>query len=146
MRDAGTALRRAYWLALNGNLTVDGDNVPVYYGKVQSTISVPLYVLIGRSTYQSKNSKSCEAEERTVEIDIYQKQPTEVSMEEVEDVSDQILQIVKPTTKTIGVSIASPFKIIVIKLLDNDDDKPQQLDDKKFVVGKSLRFRNHITQ
>lgn len=146
MKDSGTKLRAAYHTALNGNLSVSATNVPVYYGKVESAIDEPIYVLIEEASNQDKSSKSHFATETTLAINIIQKQPSAVSMEDVEDVADQILEIVKPTPKTLGVTIASPFKILFIKLDTNDNNRPIQQPDSKFVVSKSLRLRNHIIQ
>lgn len=144
MRDCGTELRRAFWLALDGMLTVDGNDVPVYNGKVEDSITSNVYVLFQETSSKPVKNKSMEASEVYLTMDIKQRIPSSVSSEDIEDVADQILQIVKPTTKTIGITIANPFKIIILAVEDNDNERPREVESNSFMVTKSLRFRNHI--
>lgn len=146
MRDSGTQLRRAYYTALNGNITIDGNDVPVYDGKVEDPKSDEVYILFMDQTDQDKSSKSHFAVETTITIDIKQRLKATVSREDIEDVANQILQIVKPTPKTIGLTLSSPFKVLIVKVDSNDSSRPYAVDAGEFVVTKSLRLRNHIIQ
>lgn len=146
MRDEFTALRRGYWLALDGQIAVEGIDVPVYNGKVEGDITTDLYILLQQMSAKSKNSMSHIANDVYLTVDIKKRLASSVSSEDVEDVADQILQIVKPTARTIGISIANPFKLIIITVEDNDNERPREVEANNFIVTKSLRFRNHIIQ
>lgn len=144
MRDVGTPLRKGYYNALDGNLTIGATNIPVYDGKVEGSISHDVYVLIQDSSTVSKNSMDHFAYETTITIDIKQRLKAVVSHEQIETISDQIHQIVKPTPRTLGVTIDSPFKLIIIAVDNNNTDRPAEVNTGEFMVSKSLRFRNHI--
>lgn len=146
MMDSGTQLRRAYYTALNGNLTVNGGPVPVFDGKVEGSITNDVYVLFTQQDSTSKNSMSHFAVETIIGIDIKQRIPSSVSNEDIEDVANQILQIVKPTPRTLGVSLTAPLSLVIIKVENNDNNRAQQIDTNNFMVTKSLRLRNHIVQ
>lgn len=144
MRDAGTALRKGYSDALNGFITVDGNNFPLYYGKIPSNISTDFFGIIQEISVRPRKIMHTFIADAKVYIDIIKRVSTDVSMEDVEAASDQILQIVKPTAQTTGISIAAPFKLINVSVDNNDDNKPVAVDSAKFVVSKSLVFNNIV--
>lgn len=144
MRESGTAIRRGYFNAIDDSITVNGNDIPVYYGKIPSNITANFFILIQDISSKPRKNMSISITDSRIAIDIIKRVDADVSMEQVEDASDQILQIVKPTTRTTGISIASPSVLIGVTLVDNDDNRPQPIDAAKFVVSKSLVFNNIV--
>lgn len=145
MRDAGTQLRRGYEQAINTNITVGGNDIPVYYGKVPSNVSANFFILIQEISNNPRKNMSISLTDTRIAIDIIKRVDADVSMEQVEDASDQILQIVKPTARTHGISIAAPSILIGVALVHNDDNRPQQqANPLNYIVSKSLVFNNII--
>ena len=144
MRDVATPLRAAYETALQGNITVSAAVVPVYYGKVPSSSNANFFILIPEINATQKKVMRTFIADARVHIDIIQRIATDVSAEQVESATDQILQIIKPTPNTKGISVSSPFILIKVSLENNDANRAVQIDAAKFVVSKSLTFNNIV--
>jgi hypothetical protein len=144
VRDAATPLRTGYETALQGNITVNATVLPVYYGKVPSNVSSDFFILIPEISATQRKLMRVFVADAKVYIDIIRRVATDVSAEAVESAADQILQIIKPTPNTKGITVASPFKLITVSLDSNDQNRTVQVDAAKFVVSKSLTFNNII--
>jgi hypothetical protein len=144
VRDAATPLRTGYETALAGNITVNAVVLPVYYGKVPSNVTSDFFILIPEISATQRKLMRVFVADAKVYIDIIRRVATDVSAEAVESAADQILQIIKPTPNTKGITVASPFKLITVSLDSNDQNRTVQVDAAKFVVSKSLTFNNII--
>src|SRR5688572_2724134 len=111
MRDAGYKLRKAYFTALAG-LTV-----PIVDGKLDTLPEEGLFVVFGDQTENDKTNKQAFAHEVTLDVAVVDKRKATGSKKDVEDISDAILQIVKPTAQTHGLTIESPFKLTSVKYI-----------------------------
>jgi hypothetical protein len=79
-------------------------------------------------------------------VAIVDKRNSTGSKKDVEDVSDQILQIIKPAIGTIGVTIDAPFSITTIKYLSGLTASVALDSANQFIQVKRLQFTNRITQ
>jgi hypothetical protein len=141
MRDSGYAIREAYYNALTAVLTV-----PVVDGKIDTLPVDGIFVAFGDQTENDKTNKSAFTHEVTVDIAIVYKRKATGSKKDVEEVSDQILQIVKPTPQTHGITIDSPFNITSVRYLTGLTVSVALDSANQFIQVKRLQFINRITQ
>lgn len=146
MQDYGTEVRKAYYNALDGNITYNALPVPVVDEKLDETTENDVYVLLGEQSENDRSNKTYFAADVNLNIYIIQRTEATVTKEAVENISNQISTIIKPTVRSHGLTIASPFKIVLVKL-DRGSTQPVRKDvGEQFLVNKSLIFLNHISQ
>ena len=146
MIDIGQKLRKAYFTALDGNLTWDGAAVPVVDEKLDVQITdQDVYVIMTAQNEVDANNKSYWARECDIEMRIINRRKATNTKEVVEDASNQVLTILFPTKNTVGISIDSPLSLTYSRLTNAEYDPLAQTDDG-FVISKKLVFKNRITQ
>lgn len=107
MIDSMKPLRLGIYAVINGQLTYDSADVPVYDEKV-FTGSVPaLYVLLST---QQENPAGEENDcmfirDSFIDIEIIRTTRSEVSKDTIDDVSDQIYQLLIPSHQTAGFTV-----------------------------------------
>jgi hypothetical protein len=146
MKDTGTAIRKSYYDALNGNLTFNATDIPVVDGKVESIPADGVFVLFGDQSDSDRTNKKAFVHEVTLDVAIVDKRLSTGSKKDVEEISDQILGIIKPTAQTHGVTIAAPFKITWIKYESGTAAAVAMDGSNQFIQVKRLQFTNRITQ
>jgi hypothetical protein len=148
MNDAGQAIRKAYFAALNnqvGNPENAANKIPVVDEKLDLNITDhDLYILIGGQAENLNNVKNMWAKECDISLTVVNRRKSTNSKTYIENISDQILTILFPTRTTNGLTVTSPFKLTYARLtsaqyaFDKSNDGWQ--------ISKTLVFRNHITQ
>ena len=109
MKDCSNNVRTIYVNALNGNITWNGRNVPVY-GQ-QPFVTVPeQYVIITNITEQANNTNNNFSNNVEVTIDIFSEQNKNNDVSQVDNIAGQILNILIPDTAINGFS-DSDFEI-----------------------------------
>ena len=153
MRDHSFALRTAMYQALNGQLTVaineEGDRsdpIPVVDGKLESLPSDGVFVVFGDQVDNDKSNKNSFVMQTTFDVAIVDKRMATSSRQDVDDVCDQILQIVKPTISTTGLEIADPFRITSLTYLTGISTKAQTDQANQFIQVKRIQFLIRVTQ
>lgn len=141
MRDYGYAIRKAYYTALTGTLTC-----PVVDGKLETLPEDGIFVVFGDQTESDKSNKHSFAHDVTLDVAVVDKRKATGSKKDVEDVSDQILQAIKPTPGSHGVTIDSPFVITNIKYVSGLTASVAIDSANQFIQVKRLQFTNRITQ
>lgn len=141
MRDHGYAIRKAYYEALTAELTI-----PVVDGKLDTLPDDGVFVVFGDQTENDRSTKQSFVHDVTVDVAIVDKRKATGSKRDVEDVSDQILQIVKPEPGTYGITIDAPFHITNIKYLTGLTASVALDSANQFIQVKRLQFTNRITQ
>lgn len=116
MKDVQKGLRLSIHTALNGNLSYDSTNVPVWDEKLES--SVDKYVILSTQVGVPENSQQTFVRKASILIDIVDKQDNTVSKDAVDDISDQILDIIFPTTQAIGLTPPAGFQYLNAQLSD----------------------------
>jgi hypothetical protein len=112
MRDVGTAVRKAIFTAINGNVLWEGAPVPVVDEKLDRLISeTDLYILIDTQSETQLNVKCHYATSVNLTLRIVQKRQATNSKTVVENVVNQIMQILKPTKIATGFTLPDPFKL-----------------------------------
>lgn len=148
MNDAGQAIRKAYFDALNeqvNNPGNPGNFVPIVDEKLDLGITEhDLYMLIGGQGGTVNGVKGMWAKELDISITVVNRRKATSSKTLIEDICDQMLTILFPTRTTNGLTVASPFKLTYARLLN--ENYAFDKEDAGWVISKVLVFRNHITQ
>lgn len=101
MKDCSNSVRTIYINALNGNISYNGINVPVY-GQDPFRTLPKNYVIISSITEQANNTNNSFQNIVTVDIDIFSEQYKVNDLSIVDNIAGQILNILIPDTQIDG--------------------------------------------
>ena len=111
MKDTKKILRQAIYTALSGNVTYNSVAVPVYDEKAPSTNTADNYIIL--STQQEtdiENNDSAWITTSGIDIEVYNKTFNSASKDTVDDIYEDILEIILPSTQTIGITVPAGFE------------------------------------
>lgn len=97
MKDCSNNIRTQYLSILNGNISYNGRNVPVYGNDTFETMPEN-YVIIGDITETADNNNQLFVSGADVVIDIFSEQYMTRNNSIIDDIADQILTLLIPTT------------------------------------------------
>jgi hypothetical protein len=97
MKDCSNNIRVQYLSKLNGNISYGGKNVPVYGTDAFQTVPQN-YIIIGDITEAGDNNNQLFMTEADVVIDIFSEQYMTRNNSIIDDIADQILTLLIPTT------------------------------------------------
>src|SRR5688572_3054094 len=101
MNDAGQAIRKSYYDALNGQVEYDGSPVPIVDEKLDLNITEhDLYMLIGGQGGSVLGVKTMWAKEMDISITVVNRRKATNSKTIIENLCDQVLTILFPTRTT----------------------------------------------
>ena len=101
MKDCSNSVRTIYVNALNGNITYNGKDVPVYGQDPFKTLPKN-YVIISSITEQANNTNNTFQNIVQVDIDIFSEQYRVNDLSIVDNISGQILNILIPDSQIDG--------------------------------------------
>ena len=100
MRDVSKPFRLAVFNCLNGNLS----GVPVYDEKQKVPASDTLFVLLSTQQQTQIEENDCTWINRcSIDIEVIQKTGSEVSKDDIDDTTNDILTLILPTPTTCGL-------------------------------------------
>lgn len=102
MKDCSNNIRTAYLNKLNGYITYNGQDVPVY-GTDSFKTPPKNYVIIGDIIEGSQNTNQSFTSTADVTIDIYSEQYLTRNNAVIDDISNQILNLLIPSTGIIDI-------------------------------------------
>lgn len=108
MLDCSNSVRTLYIAALNGNITYNGKNVPVY-GQTPFGTTPQYYVIIGDINEVANNTNHTFQNQVDVIVDIFAEQYRVYDNSVVDSITSQILNILIPTPNVNGLSDANFF-------------------------------------
>ena len=97
MKDCSNNIRVQYLSKLSGNITYGGKTVPVYGTDTFQTVPQN-YIIIGDITEAADNNNQLFVTEADVVIDIFSEQYMTRNNSIIDDIADQILTLLIPTT------------------------------------------------
>ena len=103
MKDCSNNIRTIYVNALNGNLSYNGKDVPVY-GQTPFRTLPQNYVIISSITENANNTNDSFQNTVNVDIDIFSEQYRVNDLSVVDNIASQILNILIPDTHIDGFS------------------------------------------
>jgi hypothetical protein len=101
MKDASNSVRTIYVNALNGNISYNGKDVPVY-GQDPFKTMPKNYIIISSITETANNTNNTFQNIVTVDIDIFSEQYRINDLSVVDNISGQILNILIPDSQIDG--------------------------------------------
>jgi hypothetical protein len=144
MRDVGTPVRKAIFDALNGTITIEGAPIPFVDEKLDRLITeTDTWVLLNSQDEQQVPLKSYWAAEVTVTLLVINKRQATISKTVVEDVTNQILQILKPSKIAVGITVPAPFKLSYLDVQTADYQAEQV--DATFRIKKQIIIKTRLT-
>jgi hypothetical protein len=103
MKDCSNSVRSIYVSLLNGNISYNGKDVPVY-GQDPFRTLPKNYIIISSISEQARNTNDSFDNIVSVDIDIYSEQYMVNDLSIVDNISSQILNILIPDTHVDGFS------------------------------------------
>lgn len=145
MREVAKALKQAVAGVVDGNLTYDGDNVPLFDGKIEEKVNT--YVLIVASD-QATEDEPFDLPLVTMNLSfiIVNKRHATAQSAVLEDLSDQIKQLINPTKNTEGFTLAAPFHLVGCQFVSAGEDQVVDLPNKVLAHTKRINFRTTIIE
>lgn len=112
MLDCANNVRQIYIAALNGNISYNGVNVPVY-GQNPFTTLPKKYIIIGDINESSSNTNHSFGNVVEVVIDIFSEQYRIYDNSVVDNIASQVLNILIPDTN-VNAMIDANFEVFAI--------------------------------
>jgi hypothetical protein len=148
MNDAGQAVRKGFYEALNNAIAIPGDpinKVPIVDEKLDLNITEhDLYMLIGGQAATAANTKTTWGKEVDLNITIVNRRKATNTKTIIEDIADQMLRILFPTRTAFGLSVDSPFKLSYVKYISDSYTFDKLADG--WQISKQMIFKTRITQ
>jgi hypothetical protein len=142
MLDCSNNVRVIYVNALNGNLSYNGKDVPVY-GQIPFDTTPQNYVIIGNITESSDNTNHSFGNNVEVVVDIFSEQYRVNDLGVVDNIASQILNILIPDTQVDGFDDAN-FEVFPIGR-SSSRYLPLQ-DGDNYVARKIITINNLVNQ
>jgi hypothetical protein len=142
MLDCSNNVRVIYVNALNGNLSYNGKDVPVY-GQTPFNTTPQNYVVIGNITETSENTNHSFGNNVEVVVDIFSEQYRVNDLGVVDNIASQILNILIPDTQVDGFDDAN-FEVFPIGR-SSSRYLPLQNGDN-YVARKIITINNLVNQ
>jgi hypothetical protein len=142
MLDCSNNIRTAYLNILNGNITYNGKNVPVYGD--DSFVTPPQnYVIISDIIETADNNNQNFTTNATVTIDIFSEQYLKRDNSIVDNIASQILNLLMPTSSLQDIGDIY-FQIFPI---DRNSSRYLALNEgNNYVVRKIITINNLVNQ
>ena len=142
MKDCSNNVRTIYVNALNGNITWNSRNVPIY-GSSPFNTPPEQYAIITNITEVADNTNNSFSNIVEVTIEVYSEQNKNNNMGQVDSISNQILNILIPDTQIDGFDDAD-FEIF--PMARTSSTYSQLWDGDNYLSRKILIIRNLVNQ
>lgn len=104
MIDVSLGVRTAFFQALNGSLTFNGNPVPIGDDMKPVGSTAPMWVILASQTSVPRNTGNAWATDETIDLDIVFKTSTTTGKKSLDLVANEILGIIFPNPPgTIGI-------------------------------------------
>lgn len=122
MKDINYPVRKAFYTALNGNLSYDGSNVPVSDEQLKDSDSNNFYVILGSQSDRDDSTKTSYDREASITLDIVTKQGQTATKDIADSIANQILTLLFPTTPHVhALPAQTGFQFLNLTLQNSSD-------------------------
>ena len=142
MKDCSNNIRTRYLAILNSNISYNGKNVPVYGNDTFETMPEN-YVIIGDITETADNNNQLFVSGADVVIDIFSEQYMTRNNAIIDDIADQILTLLIPTT---GVQDIGDAEFQIYATARTSSRYLTMQEGNNFINRKILIINNSIIQ
>jgi hypothetical protein len=112
LKDTKKILRQAIFNALDGQITLNGETVPVYDEKNENE---SVYILLSNQQEFDDSPDGSFITRSTIDYEVVQQTGYSVSKDDIDDINEQILEILIPSQGTTGLTIPSGFQFHNVK-------------------------------
>jgi len=141
MNDPGEALRKGYYTALNGNITVNSANVPVY-DRVPNNIGYP-FIKLSTQTTTDISDKTAFMTNNTIVIDIVTGYDgNDGGKADSDDIANQVLGLIRTRSSGYIDLTADGFNIVTTTL--DSSNTIEENKDTHYIYRRVLTFRHII--
>jgi len=148
MNDAGQAVRKGFYNALNNVIAIPDDpigKVPIVDEKLDMGITEhDLYMLIGGQQANAADTKSTWAKEVDLNITVVNRRKATNTKTIIENIADQMLQVLFPNKTSFGLTIEAPFRLSYVKYVSESYQFEKMADG--WQISKAIVFKTRITQ
>lgn len=139
--EVSKAIRTGYYSTLNGNVSINGQNVPIYdVFALPEGVSYP-YILLSSQTSVQRVVKNCKVYNATIVIDIVTGDLNMIGRSQSEDIAEQVENLVNTTDINIT---ANGYKIgDTNRELDADDSNKNG---QYYIFRKIMTYRHLISK
>ena len=145
MKDTQAILRHAVFAVLNGQLSYNSVNVPVYDEKRKAGATDNLFVILGTQQESDDDTSDAFITDSSIDIEIQHRTAFEVSKDAIDEVGNQILQILMPTPQTDGFQVQNLFLITCVRR-SSTISRNFSLTDSNSIVAKIITITCKIVQ
>lgn len=146
MRDTTEILSNAVYRALNGNISYEGNSVPVFDEKKKVGNRDNIYILF--STQQEMPPDDVQSYfmvDSFLDIEIVHKTQSEVTKTILSRVANSVLEILFPAPNTIGITAPSGFQIPLFEYAGSIT-RAFEISQTESIVRKFIKVKAKIIQ
>lgn len=112
MKETKKIIRQAIYDAINGNITIGSTTIPVSDEKNDND---NLYILLSSQQEVDDNTSDTFITSSTIDIEVVQQTGYSVSKDDIDDITEQILEIIIPTPMTNGLTAPTGIQIMNVR-------------------------------
>jgi hypothetical protein len=140
VRDYHYLTRKSFIETLEGNISIDGDEIEVLDEQAGSS---DIYIICSSQNLTENSTFSHFSGNEFIMLEIVHKQDSSTTKKIVDDIADQILQLVKPTPSTNGLVAQAGVQFLNVQVY-GDRHVPFNLNDAETIIRRLLRFSLQI--
>jgi hypothetical protein len=138
-------LRMAVYNLLNGNISYNGQNVPVYDEKRRVGDTDNLFIILGTQQESDDDTSDTFITDSSIDIEIQHRTDYEVSKDAIDEVSNQVLDLILPTPQTNGFAVQNLALIQCVRR-SRSVSRNFSLTDSQSIVAKIITITCKIIQ
>lgn len=144
MKDIDGVIRTAIYSALNGNLSYNSINVPIFDEAPTQAQTAP-YLILSTQTDTNTSNNARNVHEGDILLDIVTIQSAFVNKEIAETISNQIQAIIQPTVTGNGLTLAGSYTLTYIRR-ESSNYLPMLQSDTAKILRKIIRYQFRIQE
>lgn len=145
MIDVKMPVRKAFFQALNNNITYNATPIQVADGMRTNITPLGLYVILAGQTGTPRNTFSGWASDETIDIDILYKTADNNAKSVLDGVADQMLRLLLPSVTTNGLPTQAGCQFLNL-VLQSDRDLTLSLNPSNTLGRRLLTFKLYVAQ
>lgn len=144
MKDVGGIIRKAIYQALAGNISYNSNIIAIFDEAATHNSEAP-YILLSTQTESDAGNNARFVTEGTILLDIVTIQPSYVTKEIAENISNQISELLQPTVTTHGITLDAGFSLTRLRR-ESASYLPMLQTDTAKILRKVIRYSFRIQQ
>jgi hypothetical protein len=144
MNEVAGVIRKAIYTALNGNVSYNSVNIPIF-DEAPDEAQSSHYILFSSQTEDDATNNARFVTEGDILLDIVTIHPSYPTKKVVESISDTIMGILTPTVTTRGITLPSGFSLTLFRR-ERSYSIPMLQSSTGKVIRKILRYSFRIQQ